>query len=414
MHSVTLAQAAKKWPTPKASASGPDFARMNREGSGGDDLATAVEKERRDSASSAPTNSTEPSSEETLLNTETSAPPAKPRIPTPTAGDARSSGSRNTPGSKAHAGTSLTDFVKKDGGKGRTGPHKAEFPTPSATPYGSSGNGTGNNVASRGRPSLDTMAKTGAWPTEKPQEQEMFPTPRTEDGQCAGGHRGKDDTLYGKICKPKLDLSYQKPLPGEVAKDKKTGEWKSTNAYWARVAAYEKANGITPDMLSEGQRWPTPTASDSKSGYSKEGFEKASRARKKPLRDVARWATPSAADAVGSHGGGQGRSLRTDMHEYREETGTVGQLNPDWVELLMGWEPGWTMLDELAEKWFEETVKNERSSKRASTRGAKAGKKASPASRKKSRTASTGSASPATASSGSARTRSSKKSPKSS
>ena len=32
----------KMWPTPKASPSGPDFARTNREGSGGDDLATAV------------------------------------------------------------------------------------------------------------------------------------------------------------------------------------------------------------------------------------------------------------------------------------------------------------------------------------------------------------------------------------
>jgi DNA (cytosine-5)-methyltransferase 1 len=30
------------WPTPKASPSGPDFARAGREGSGGDDLATAV------------------------------------------------------------------------------------------------------------------------------------------------------------------------------------------------------------------------------------------------------------------------------------------------------------------------------------------------------------------------------------
>lgn len=35
------------WPTPKSSPSGPDFARMNREGSGGDDLVTAVERERR-------------------------------------------------------------------------------------------------------------------------------------------------------------------------------------------------------------------------------------------------------------------------------------------------------------------------------------------------------------------------------
>ena len=39
---------------------------------------------------------------------------------------------------------------------------------------------------------------------------EMYPTPRTEDSQCAGGHRGQDDTLYGKICKPK-DKSTNKP-----------------------------------------------------------------------------------------------------------------------------------------------------------------------------------------------------------
>jgi hypothetical protein len=34
------------------------------------------------------------------------------RVPTPTAGDARGSGSRNLPGSKAHPGVSLTDYVK--------------------------------------------------------------------------------------------------------------------------------------------------------------------------------------------------------------------------------------------------------------------------------------------------------------
>ncbi len=39
-----LGEAVKMWPTPKASASGPDFARMNRERSGGDDLATEVAK----------------------------------------------------------------------------------------------------------------------------------------------------------------------------------------------------------------------------------------------------------------------------------------------------------------------------------------------------------------------------------
>lgn len=41
------------------------------------------------------------------------------RIPTPTAGDAKSSGSRNSPTCNAHPGTSLTDYVREDGGTGR-------------------------------------------------------------------------------------------------------------------------------------------------------------------------------------------------------------------------------------------------------------------------------------------------------
>ena len=40
-----LTLAVKIWPTPKGSPSGPDFARIEREGSGGGDLATAVAKE---------------------------------------------------------------------------------------------------------------------------------------------------------------------------------------------------------------------------------------------------------------------------------------------------------------------------------------------------------------------------------
>ena len=40
-----LLQAAKMWPTPKSTRSGPDYAREGRDGSGGDDLATFVAKE---------------------------------------------------------------------------------------------------------------------------------------------------------------------------------------------------------------------------------------------------------------------------------------------------------------------------------------------------------------------------------
>ena len=50
-------------------------------------------------------------------------------VPTPTAGDAKASGSRNTPSSKAHRGTSLTDYVRGDHGQGRW------LPTPAARDY---------------------------------------------------------------------------------------------------------------------------------------------------------------------------------------------------------------------------------------------------------------------------------------
>ena len=82
------------------------------------------------------------------------------------------------------------------------------------------------------------------------------------------------------------------------------------------------------------------------------------------------WATPAAADCQGSHGGGQGRSLRTDIHNLKRgmwptphstcstgpgkqgrqggenlQTSAQGQLNPAWVTLLMGFPPGWLDID---------------------------------------------------------------------
>lgn len=52
-------------------------------------------------------------------------------------------------------------------------------------------------------------------------------------------------------------------------------------------------------------------------------------------------ATPAAADCQGSHGGGQGRSLRTDTANYRAETGERGTLNPCFVAEMMGFPITW-------------------------------------------------------------------------
>ena len=42
---MSLGRAARMWPTPKASPSGPDYAKATRPGSGADDLATSVARE---------------------------------------------------------------------------------------------------------------------------------------------------------------------------------------------------------------------------------------------------------------------------------------------------------------------------------------------------------------------------------
>ena len=85
------------------------------------------------------------------------------------------------------------------------------------------------------------------------------------------------------------------------------------------------------------------------------------------------WATPAASDGKGNHGGRRARSLRTDIYEWKRRTWTTpkgspsgpdyartnrkgsggddlvtqtgGQLNPAWVEWLMGFPLGFTDLD---------------------------------------------------------------------
>ena len=86
---------------------------------------------------------------------------------------------------------------------------------------------------------------------------------------------------------------------------------------------------------------PTPNAFDAKGIWNRsEGPAHKTKGGCKYLSDVL--ATPVAADSKVSHGGGQGKSLRTDMHRYKAETGASGALNPSFVEAMMGFPPGWS------------------------------------------------------------------------
>ena len=88
--------------------------------------------------------------------------------------------------------------------------------------------------------------------------------------------------------------------------------------------------------------WPTPTACGN---YNRKGASKNS--GDGLATAVRMWPTPTANchQNPGEHGQG-GQNLVTEV--YKRDAGaipTTGQLNPTWVEWLMGFEPGWTDLN---------------------------------------------------------------------
>ena len=96
------------------------------------------------------------------------------------------------------------------------------------------------------------------------------------------------------------------------------------------------------DAAAEKRRlWPTPAARDYKGANSMEHLTKPKMPGNKNhtgqlANAVKLFTTPCAADSEGSTGGTNHRSLRTDVN---------GQLNPTWVEWLMGFPTGWTDLN---------------------------------------------------------------------
>lgn len=100
----------------------------------------------------------------------------------------------------------------------------------------------------------------------------------------------------------------------------------------------------------DARSWPTPTAADTftarlKSSQRKEG----SRHSLNLSAAVTRWPTPKARDYRRATGRENRESPDLNIAVYRnsgeEQTKMPGlQLNPDWVELLMGFPAGWTRL----------------------------------------------------------------------
>lgn len=173
-------------------------------------------------------------------------------------------------------------------------PYEADYPTPSASSYGSSGNGTGNNVASRGRPSLEGMAAT-------------YPTPLRSDHQ--GGAR--------------------KPMKGRGLSLKDMQQ--PDGFYPTPVRSEEQRTTFTRGNFTlNGQvrMWPTACTTDAKDS-----------ARGTTTTDIMHPGT-SLTDAI--------RSSGLDGHPpsaTKKAGADTTVLVPEFVEALMGFPEGWTLVE---------------------------------------------------------------------
>jgi hypothetical protein len=179
------------------------------------------------------------------------------RAPTPTAGDAKSSGSRNLEGSKAHPGVSLTDFVRPDRtprvptplssdsrspgfDAGRQGSQSlsvvVRVPTPTATEYG---NNQSPSAGAAVRPSLAALVK-------------RVPTPLASEAR-----QGFQDRTRGMKGKQQSLSTVVQRVPTPLSRD-----WKSSHASEAtkeknsRPLNEEVGGPLNPTWVEWLMGWP--------------------------------------------------------------------------------------------------------------------------------------------------------------
>lgn len=92
-------------------------------------------------------------------------------------------------------------------------------------------------------------------------------------------------------------------------------------------------SGAFVEVLSQ-LMWPTPRA-NKVGGYSSEGY------RPTLEQAVMTWPTPVTGDCRGA---GPNQNVSSLGREVKRRHG--GHLNPEWVEALMGFPPGFTRLDD--------------------------------------------------------------------
>ena len=243
------------------------------------------------------------------------------------------------------------------------------FPTPTG-PAGNQANA--NTKRWGGFNTLPAMAKAGVWPT--PSTMDHIDRKHMRPSRAATNRTtGYLSEMIGQWPTPtSTERSGTNPKTGKGEGLSKTVKLLPTpNSRDYKDTLNSKPNRQIHLVDAIRQQWPTPKSRDWKGGMGTDpdrqlhdldkivklfptptgddanNVTRASGAFQSLSREVVMpFATPSSSDSVGSHGGGQGRSLRTDTH------GQGGSLSPDWVSWLMGLPVGWTSLEPMPRREY--------------------------------------------------------------
>jgi len=182
--------------------------------------------------------------------------------------------------------------------------------------------------------------------TEIPQ---LWATPNA--GDALGSHGG------GQSSSLRTDISDLRATPqaASCGMTAKTGG-----------SAAEKTTKL-PSRVNNAELWRTPNALDSKNRGTPEYRQGRQIQLQTEVQEL--WSTPTVNDAKNcSLPPSQGKR-RSSVTTEIIKAGGKGSLNPDWVELLMGWPIGWTALGgfptNLRLKWGLSTHGNRRALRQA-------------------------------------------------
>lgn len=189
----------------------------------------------------------------------------------------------------------------------------------------------GRTTKGKHRPNETGLRRQILYQTMK-KAMDMFPTPTAATyGTGQNGQRG-DGTSFKQAGKPSLETMARKNLwPTPTARDCHTDKKLTRGA--------NAVDGGEPLILAVKRRtWPTPTAGDSKSSGSRN------------LEGSKAHPGVSLTDAVTTGNSRTPRYPTPDAHCYKggsenqRKSQLNGQLNPEWVALLMGYPKGWVSI----------------------------------------------------------------------